>query len=53
MTATVRSAATRRKKLISPNDPRWDIRIGMPINHLVQVIACRKAAGKAEKEVKS
>ena len=51
--STRRKSRVNRRQLLNPNDPRWDIQIGIPVSQLVQVLACEKGpsqnAGRGEK----
>ncbi len=48
-----RKSRVNRGQLLNPNDPRWDIQIGIPVSRLVQILACEKGpsqnAGRGEK----
>ncbi|WP_437185839.1 hypothetical protein SH668x_002959 [Planctomicrobium sp. SH668] len=49
MNRTSSSTRKRTPQLISPNDPRWDIQIGIPRKHLLELLVTGKITHEADR----
>lgn len=43
-----RKSRVNRGQLLNPNDPRWDIQIGIPVSRLVQILVCSRDSTSIE-----